>query len=230
MKKLNSLVISIIILSQFAFSQNGETIRPMDNYSFYKLTQANELDVINYSEIKGSPYLTDNFVESKIYFSADTAFSLNLRYNIYEDRFEYKKNDKVFAIGNPKVIYKIEMLNNIFIYYVDKNNKIKNCYFRLLIEGNCSLVEKMEIRFEEKSEEKPYSGAKPAEFIRLNNKYYLILRYKSPELIKNVKIIPEILSDKENDISNFIKKEKISAKDENDLIKLVNYYNILTSK
>ncbi|MBN1253277.1 MAG: hypothetical protein JXA16_14150 [Bacteroidales bacterium] len=225
MKNLSFLIFYSLLNSNIVSCQGIN--KAVDDFFHYQFIHPGEVNKLSYSEIKGSPYLTDDFVESKIYLSKDSIFSIHLRYNIFNNQIEFQKENEVYAISNPEIFQKIEILNSTFIYYNDKSDSKKNSYYKLLVEGDCYLLAKNRVRFKEQGEEKPYVGASPAEFIRLKDQYLLFLNENSPIAIKNNKSLKNILSDKKDEISDFIKKEKISCQDENDLIKLITYYNKL---
>ncbi len=199
----------------------------IDEYHLFSEINNNKTDEFKYSEIIGSPYLVDEFITSKIYFSKDSVFEIKLRYNIYENTMEFKHNKVVYAFSNPEIIEKLTISGNLFIYYYDKIKKKKSSYFQVLVSGNCRLLCQKRLKYEPKEGGNGIEGAKPAQFVNLSDKLFLSIENNPPILIKSKKTIKEVLKKHKTKISNYIKKEKISHRDVDDLTKLIKFYNTL---
>jgi len=182
--------------------------------------------VSDYSKINGSPYLIDDFLDSEIYFSEDSVFKIKLRYNIYDNTMEFKHRNVVYAFTNPEIIYKIKISNNTFIYYYNKKKNKKSSYYQVLVWGKTSLLAKKRVRYQSEGKGDGIVDAKPAQFIIVKDKYFIV---KDNILlqIKNKKSLLKTLNDKDNKVSQFIKKENISSSNVDDLIKLIEFYNNL---
>jgi len=182
----------------------------------------------SYSSIEGTPYLSENFKPGEVYTKDRILYKDSLRYNIYADEIEFKVDDIIHWIAEPQNIVhvKIEKSSFIFIHNGEKKNK-KGSYYELLVGGKCQLLLKRNIAFLEAEDAKPYIEAKSAQFRKMNDKYFLQIDNGIPQLITNMKSVKNTLSEKGSDISKYIKKEKISTKEKDDLIKLVKYYNSL---
>jgi hypothetical protein len=70
-----------------------------------------------------------------------------------------------------------------------------------------------------------YQG-KPARYVRLNDVFYYKLADGKIKEIDNIKKLIEVLPEKKEEASAFVKKEKISTK-RDDLIEFARYYNSL---
>ena len=70
MKKTIFYTIFLMIISHQIISQVSDVY--VDNIYFQKGINLNPVKTVDYSEIKGSPYLTDDFVMSKVYFRKDS--------------------------------------------------------------------------------------------------------------------------------------------------------------
>jgi hypothetical protein len=189
----------------------------------------NGAHVINtdYSAMDGTPYFTKDFIESKVFFTEDSVYKIPLRYNIFEQTMEYKSGNTVYAISNPEIFKKIEMGAQTFVYYYNRENPKKSSYYELLVDGKSLLLLKRETHYREAVPAKAMEDAKPPRFFSRPDEYYIVDANKLPVQIKNKKSFAQIYTDKKSEISKFIKKEKISAKKEKDLIQLVKYYNTL---
>ncbi len=182
----------------------------------------------SYSNIEGTPYMSEDFKPGEVYTKDSILYEGPLRYNIYEDEIEFKANDKIYWIAKPQdIVYvKIEKSSFIFIHTDEKKNK-KGSYYELLVGGKCQLLLKRNIVFLEAEASKPYIDEKAARFQMMKDTYFLQIDNVLPQSITNMKSIKNVISEKSSDISKYIKREKISAKEKDDLIKLVKYCNSL---
>ena len=183
---------------------------------------------VSYSNIEGTPYMSEDFTPGEVYTKDSILYKAPLRYNIYADEIEFKADDIIHWIAEPQDIVYVKIDESVFIYIHtgEKKNK-KGSYYELLVEGINQLLYKRNITFLEAQDAKPYIDAKPAQFIEVNDSYFLQINNGLPQSITNIKSIIKALPKKSSDISKYIKKEKISTKKKDDLIKLVKYYNSL---
>ncbi|MCF6243130.1 MAG: hypothetical protein L3J74_17545 [Bacteroidales bacterium] len=215
------------IVLLISIKSNAQVIIIPDDYQFSQLMRPNLVTNTNYEDIAGSPYLDKNFTESILYFKNDSAFKLPLRYNIFDQRFEYQHKGQVYSIDNPADIKRLEMDNRIFIYYNSKHNYEYNGYYQLLAEGKAILLLKREVVYREAEKSNGIVEPKPDRFLHNPDKYYVVVASHEPKLLKNRKSIAQIFEDNVKKMETFAKKEKISFKKQADLIGLVNYYNRL---
>jgi hypothetical protein len=177
---------------------------------------------------EGTPYLDDNFVESVVSSNASNQSGLLMRYNIFEDNMEVQQSGVVFILDPDMRINKVVIGKTPFVVgKFEYKGKPHKGFLELLDSGKVSLFAKKIVEHKEREEPTPlkYQGA-PERFVRNQDIFYY--RIDTGELIKidKMKNFPETLSEKKEEISSFIKKEKIS-KNREDLIKLFNYYNSL---
>jgi hypothetical protein len=176
-----------------------------------------------YSNIKGSPYYNEEFMEAEIYLKDQTAYKLPVRYNIFSNSMEYNINDIIYEIGNPTAIDHLILDNKVFFYLNTPGHK---GYYECLVKGKVFLMQQRIVKFIEAEPPKPYSEPKPAEFETSNDRFFIFRDLNLIE-IKSKKSILEIFNDQRTEIETFIKKEKINNFKKENLIKLVEYYNSL---
>lgn len=178
--------------------------------------------------IEGTPYMFENFKPGEVYTKDSISYEGPLRYNIYEDEIEFKINDITYWISEPQNIVFAKIEKSVFVYINGdtKKNK-KGSYYELLEEGKCQLLLKRNTKLLEAEPAKPYIDEKPARFIEINDTYFLQINNGLPQSITNKKSIEKAFPEKSSVISKYIKKEKISTREKDDLIKLVKYYNRL---
>ena len=71
------------------------------------------------------------------------------------------------------------------------------------------------------------SGPTPAKYTRLPDVYFYKIGNSDPVKVDNIKKMIAGFPDKQTELTEFAKREKISGKKEDDLIKLVRHYNSL---
>ncbi len=187
-----------------------------------------------YKDVEGSPFLPKEFREGKIQIKDEGLYSGKLRYDMYANEMQYIAKENIYAVAFPKDIEFIEIEDLKFIYtpYILalSGSDLKESYFVVLMNGNCKLLAKKEVLLQDAEAEKPYIPAKPARFIQKKDNYYIKKNDLPAVKISSRKSLIEILEDKKTEVLPFIKKEKISHKNPEDLKKLIEYYNSLEER
>ena len=191
---------------------------------FENLQKFNETAEVDYD---GSPYLNKEFVSGKIILANGMEYkNIMLRYNIYNDEFEFSNKNKVlalkkdpqfsaFVIGEKEFCYKKFLLKE----------RPKESYLLKIIGGEFSLYLKYNIVLREEEEPKPFQEARKPNFV-LQNPYFLIgSEEKGIVVIKNLKDFYKSYPDIEDLVRDFAGQEKLKLKSERDYIKLVSYLN-----
>lgn len=181
------------------------------------------------SKIEGTPYLNDQFVEGEIIFGESNRTKVPVRYNIFQDLMEYQQNGKALALDPSKKIKEVKMGDEIFI--VDKYNlegKSKVGFLSLLDTGKMTLVSKKIVKYQEPLKNRGLDGGDlPAKFSRSSDAFFYRIGEGELKEVGNLKELIAGLPDKQEEIKQFAKKEKISPKKQEELRKLVRYYNSL---
>jgi len=183
---------------------------------------------IDENYIEGTRYLYNEFIKGDIFFNDGEKISqLPLRLNLHNDEFEYMEHDSVFAIEKPSHIDKIVIGNEVFFYLDSTTDVSISGYVKKWNEGFPAIITKMETYFYRSEKVGPYTETLPDRFERAQDKHYLIISNKDVENISSMKKLIKILGDHEVELSDFAKKEKISAGNPEELNKLLDYYKIL---
>jgi len=99
-------------------------------------------------------------------------------------------------------------------------------YFKLLTGEDCLLLIKHKKTYIPSVAAGAYEPATEAELRKEPDVYYLAINGQLPvKLKRKKKFIIELLPMKEDEISRYIKNEKISLHKENDLIELIDFLN-----
>lgn len=179
-------------------------------------------------EVEGSPYLNDAFIKGTVY-SFNGVFDYPMRYNIFEDYIEFQRNNQTFILDPEPRVKKVNLDNEVFVVLkFEYKGKYRHGFLEVLDSGKVSLLAKKTILFREWQEAKALgNGPTPAKFTRTDDVYYYKIGEGEVVKIDNLKKMIEGFPDKKNELSQFAKSEKINTKDEEDLKKLIKYYNSL---
>jgi hypothetical protein len=199
--------------------------------SFY-MTKAQQASA---SKIEGTPYLNEQYVEGEIFFGEANRTKVPVRYNIYQDLMEYKQNGKALVLDPSNKIKKVRMGDETFIVEkINTDGKSKYSFLHVLdtaqafMPGKMILMSKKMIKYQEPLQGKALDGGDlPAKFSRLSDAYFYRIGDGELKEVGNLKDLIASLPDKQEEVKQFAKKEKISPKKEQELLKLVSYYNSL---
>jgi hypothetical protein len=177
--------------------------------------------------VEGTPYLEDTFVTGHVYSRYGNYTGIPMRYNMYEDYIEFKQKDLVYILDPDLMIKKIDMGAHVFVVEnYEFKKKTQPGFLTLLDSGKVTLLSKKIVTFREQQPPKALESAPtPAQYSSLPDVYYYKVGEGTVMKIKNIKEMIESFPDKQNELTQFAKKEKLSHKKEEDLIKLERYYN-----
>jgi hypothetical protein len=223
--RLLLIILPILILALQANGQKSNTPKAEElGQEIAKIKQLESMRGEKYIDVKqvaGSPYLYRNFVSASILKTKGVEIKdMLLRYNIYNDDMEFKKDGKVLSIAFPSEIYKIRMDGKIFIYtpYMTER-KVSAGYFQLLYEGKYHLLKKYEMVLK-----KPEALTQPNDstrFVSTTPHYYLQYGDGMVHLIDTRKKLIRYLQPIPQEIVNQIQSSKTKINDEKWLIGLL---------
>ena len=216
MKKTAYIFILLIIASYHVKSQ---TINNDLNGGWFKSPEDK-----NYAE--GTRNLYDDFRPGVIYYNDNSdALQVPLRLNIYNDEFEYVKNDTLYALENLTRLEKVVMDNLVFIC-IEPNRKANvSGYVVRWNDEYPAIITKMEMVFIGGGRD--VYTSKPQRFERKKDKHYIMNSHNEVEQIYSVKKLIKYLGTHQQELSDFAKKEKISESNPEELAKLLDFYHEL---
>ena len=177
--------------------------------------------------IAGSPYVDDKYKDGMIYYG-DKNYPAPIRYNAYQDLIEYQQNGKALTLDANPSIKKVVVGDEVFIPLSHEGNAKKLGYFVMVDSGKLSLYSKKKIIFLPFKQRGKIDGTdQPAEFQKKPDIFYYQVGDGALQQVDNVKSIIASLPDKQDEMTQFAKKEKINAKKEKDILQFVKYYNSL---
>lgn len=208
------------------------TVDQLAKEDFWRLQQKKGTTRIDftYSQIQGTPFLNASFQTGQIFTKGDRLFgSYPLRYNVYTENFEFRKSDKqILELNMPGLVDKIKLDDTTFVYTAYRDNKsVENGFFQLLNSGRAEGLIRYSVEFIKAIPPGAYQDAQPAQFSPIEKDLYVrfgqgpaIKIYKNSDFIK-------ALPGNKSQVVRFMKKERIHASREKELLKLLKYYNSL---
>jgi len=176
--------------------------------------------------IEGTRNLYDDFRPGVVYYNDNSdALKVPLRLNIYNDEFEYIKNDTLYALEALAQLEKVVMDNLVFIYIVPNREANVSGYVVRWNDEYPAIITKMEMGYF--SGERDVYTTKPLRFERKKDKHYIMNSDHEVEQIYSVKKLIKYLDTHQQELSEFAKKEKISDSNPEELAKLLDFYHEL---
>lgn len=231
---MNKIYFIILVLFSFSFSSNAqvsyEIRQAIDFFRTNKMISGDYSKMLEESDIDGSPFLNDEFINGNIYTELKQQFvDVPLRFNIYNDQVEFKTGEnKIQAIATPEIVDKIEFGEYTMFYLPFTNvKKVRKGFFILIEPGKASLFYKPQVAYKNATQPGAYQDAEPAKFIRQADIYYIKVEPGEAKLVSTKKDLVNLFPDRNKEIAAFIKKNKIKTNKVESLTSLVQYYNSL---
>ncbi len=178
---------------------------------------------LKYEEVNGSPFYTDNFVNSAVYLNNGDYASIPLHYDLFQDEIEFTREDKTYWLIKKDIKHIEYGLDTLASESLSKNPD-KFFYFFVKEKGKYSLYSRKIRIYAPYEPPGAYTESKPDRFESLPDEYFLKLENQPPFEIINKKILLEILKNNKPAI-DFIKKSKTNVNKEADLLELIRFLN-----
>ena len=236
MKRKNVFLLLVICsVFQSVFSQRNDFInKTLENLSS-ELRFGNgrsvyygtaEID----ANIEGSEYMDENFVNGDIFTLEYEHFSnIPMRYNAYLDSLEVKLADGIiYNLTDLSKIMHILLGGKVMVYttFISANQKSTGFLFELY-NGKSSLYCRNNKILKERIPSNGIIPEVPPKIIDKPNEFYIRLNDGLPHIFSSKKDLLELLKSHSKEIEIFVKKEKIKIKKDDDIIKVLTYYDSL---
>jgi hypothetical protein len=178
----------------------------------------------------GSAYLNREWQEGVIIMNDKSVITGNkFRYNIYTQQMLFIKDGDTMAIANPEEISLLRFANKQFIY-IDYlyNGELKQGYFELLKEGECSLLKRWVVSYhvvESDAQQRLSSSGENEEFIRECNCFLKFGDQPAVALENRKKDFIACFGKNGKNIEAYMRNSRLKYKTQQDLYEIVAYYN-----
>jgi len=232
---MKKILMSALLLFLFAnvfaqFSVRYELKETADFYRMNQLLNKTGDSGMALKDVKGSPYLNDEFINGTIYTTEKTQYNdVPLRYNLYNDDLEFKNpSGEILALAKPEIVDYAVFGNYRLVYssYM-AGAKIKAGFLVLSEEGKASLLSKLSVIYQPPTEPAAYKEAEPAKFVRRAEELFIRVGTAAAKPTGSKKEVVQIFPDHQPEIEAFISKNKIKTNKSEGLAELVKYYNSL---
>lgn len=191
-----------------------------------------------YQGLLGTPYFADEWMKSEVIMSDGRIAEFPLKYDVYNKEVRIKRSLGDSIVLYPYQIKGFRILNQenntmqpfVKIEHLKTSKGILPITFLYIIHNNKVGLFKHYSKIIRKAD---YKGAYNAvnrtyDLLEDNSEYFFKKPDNSLVQIKfSKKSVLEAMNDKEEAIKSYLDKEKISIKSENDLIKVIQYYENL---
>lgn len=187
---------------------------------------------LNSSNLNGSPYLSEEFVDGALTTADGTRIEgLKIRYDIYADEMQFILKSDTASINRPLALRSLELEDKKFIYevYQVSENIVAAGYFEVITEDVLSLLLRRELEMEYDVYVPNYGGGGGTKDIKLkkNNNLYTKLGKSTARKIYNKKDFLNAITEHHDTVKSYIKENRISVRKQKELEELVLYYNTL---
>lgn len=215
----NCILAILLFVSFVSFSQTGSN-------QILERTTINSFNLQS-KDLVGTSYINDDFLPAKL-IEGEEIYSM--RYNAYKDVFEIERDGQIFYYLPNEFDYPVTFVGDKKVYQVfsyEENNKTTSGFFVVLNKGkNIFLLLKEKINFYEevraKSELDKYKP--PTLKCAIDTFFIGYKNNTATELPRRKKGFFKLFSSKSNEVESFVKKQKLSFKNKEDLIKIFTYY------
>jgi len=179
------------------------------------------------ANIEGTPYLNEHFTDGRLVYQDKMYRGLKLRYNIYEDHFEFESEGEILYF-DPRYteVDTVWMGEQKYIYATyNENNREKRSYMHLLHDGRTQVLTRMETILLQPEKAQGYEDAKPARFREMPERMYVSIDGNPAVEFSNRRSIDDVFPEYEEELTSYAKKNKLKFRTPDELVTLVRYYD-----
>lgn len=199
--------------------------------SFFTVVNGEPVVFAKFAKIvDGTPYFSDEWMKGTVVLNGDNQFTgVYLKLDLFDNEVHYrdpKGNELVATTPVKRIILFDSSAQLVFNFisgpYINANSPVKGWY-QLLVEGKASLFKQISKHMRE---DKPYGSATIERSVTTTFQYYALYNGNFIQ-VKKFKEIPDVLNDKKDEITNYIRTNKLTGKTDDDYRAVFNHYNEL---
>ncbi|WP_407486534.1 hypothetical protein [Elizabethkingia anophelis] len=211
MKKITLFNSILLTIYTYAQSDSGLLNRSLSDIINYDIKTPN-----NNKSIEGSPYLSDQFILSRI---SNVKNTTETRYNAYTDEIEFKSTNNIYIIPKDTVYSTITQQNG-FVFTLINSEYFINVYTNKNI--SFFLKQKISVSPNDSTVKNGYStNLSNPSYVKDKERYFIFYKDKLYEISKNMKALVNGINSSK--ITEFIKNNKIIVNDASSVRKLVDF-------
>lgn len=198
------------------------------------ISERNKKNENDYSEFQGSPYISNKFLPSTMYYGEENVGKIFYRYNALNEEIEIKQSNSedapVQALSRDK---KISITSDgkkmSFKTFTTSKNSTTNGYLTTIIDGKTyDLYKRNYVKFTEgKPAPNSFVKAVPARFAQFTEYYFQKEGTNRMDEIrlKNKQLLKLLDNTKKAELKEFLKENNLNIKNEADLVKAFEFLN-----
>jgi hypothetical protein len=181
--------------------------------------------------VSGSPFFNEKMMRG-IFISRDGTEYRNIiiRVNLMESQVNFLNNkQEEMIVGTPsREVTLLDTVNNknyhfIFSDYIETTGKPEKGFYQILQKGQAGLYVQHKKTLKET---RPFNSATYEQSIETYSTYFVLLGDQWKKINK-IKDLPSVLSDKKNEVQEFINSKGLSGYKQGDVEAVILYYNSL---
>ena len=226
MKKIS--ILSLFFL--YVLSSFSQTV-DMTGRKFFEQTNSNVIYTFQYTEIKGSPFLSDRWMKGKAFLDREVSYdNLQIKLDLYNNKFIINWHDTSFQISTTVKQVELFPTGDTVNAMVFRNGysvtaKINaETYLQVLTDGKLTFLKYIKKEMNDFSE---YSDATKYKRFEETDKYFIFANGEFREIALNKKSLQDILPDKWNEVEDYLTKYKVNVKVQEGWRLAIQYYNSL---
>ncbi|GGX13869.1 hypothetical protein [Aquimarina muelleri] len=184
-----------------------------------------------FEDYSGNIYMTSGYKDANVIHEKSTTFDAKLRYNIHTDALEYDSGSQLYELVKKPTIH--ARIDGDYFYYCtfESQRGVDRSGYYILVElsNGYSIYKRLTLKIREPRNGVGVGAPIESGAVRSSTTYYLEEAGVIMELPMSKKDMLAVFNDKENELKEYLKKEKIRLRKEEDLVRLVARYNALKS-
>jgi len=183
--------------------------------------------------LSGSPYLDEQFQTGTMTIRDGTIIpGLRYRYDMFGDMMQMVVNGDTAVIDKPLAVRSVELGDKKFIYdvYQKEGDRIGTGYFEVVKEtASMTILLRHRIELKQDVYVSNYGGGGGTkEFIMTkNDQFYVKLGEGASRMIKKKREFIHQLPVLKNQVTVYMKENRLSLKNKEDLMKIADFYNTM---
>ena len=179
--------------------------------------------------IVGTPYSIEKFMPADLEGAGEVVM---VRYNNQADEIEIEYADKILILPKKPEYGKVSLRNGktiTLVNYLDvRKANIYGYLYEILVGKKVNLyLKERSVIIPEKESQNGYDAPSPARYSRTNDEYYFTYKENIVSFPDSKKELLALYPDKQKEIEDFLKTNKLKFKSEADLIKIATFLDSL---
>lgn len=229
---MNKMKKFFLLFALSLFTAQSSIAQRFDLYNYFNTTKAgvgNLMEKVGDKETEnatGIPYINKAFALGNI---SGVEEAVLIKYNAYKDEMELNSgDDKVFILPKEKEFNTLTLKSGTVYKFVEFDNDGKNAKGYMVerfSNDNASLLKRERITLiPEKQPVNGYGSYVPPKFEKVADEYFIQLKDKNAVAFpKNKKKVIELFPSKKAEVEAYFKANKVSFKEEADMIKITQF-------